>query len=213
MRKLVEATASILDKIQPAPTADTESDKKDTRPKIFIADTADSLQLFRKRLINEIGDKAIIQAALPPPYKAVEHQNVLNQTLSESHLSIHLLDQYAGRQIDDLEDTSFSRLQAETAIEQKQHSLIWVPDSLDTADIEDEQQAQWLQQLKNKKRTNSGYHFVRSNKQSFIEQVNQLIDELQQQQTTPSQDDSSFLIDTHPKDQYYAYQLAAPACE
>lgn len=207
MRKLVEATASILDKM-PKPVQIQETSANSNSPKIFIADVADTLQPFRNRLINEIGDKAIILPSLPPPYEAVKHQQKLNQTLDESSLTIHLLDQWAGRKIDDLEDASFPRLQAETAVNQSQRSLIWVPDTLKAGDIEDEQQAAWLQELESGTRNTSGFQFVRSNRQSFIEQVNQMIEELQSNTSTTKQA-NRFLIDTHQKDQHFAFQLAS----
>ena len=207
MRELVEATASILDKMPKQSEAAKEKPATDNKPKIFIADVADTLQPFRKRLINEIGDQASILPSLPPPYEAVEHQQKLNQTLEEASLSIHLLDQWAGREVDGLEDASFPRVQAEAAANQSQPSLIWVPDTLQADEIEDEQQAQWLEQRENGTRDTAGFQFVRSNRQSFIEQIKQLIDELNSNANT-NQETNKFLIDTHQKDQHFAFQLA-----
>ena len=212
MRNLIEAIAGILNKI-PKSISNASIETTDNRPKIFIADTSDSQQIFRKRLINEFGDNAIILPALPPPYEAKEHQQSLQQSLDESSLSIHLLDQWPGRQVDGLEeDLSFPRIQADTATSTQQPSLIWVPDSLSPQDIEDEQHAIWLKQLETGSRNRSGFQFVRSNRQSFIEQIKQLIDDLQANQSSTTKA-SNFLIDTHQKDQLFAFQLGTLLAE
>ena len=59
MRQLVEAATQTMDALRqqaPAPVTLPDMVPSNDLPKIFLADVADTLQPFRKRLINEIGD-------------------------------------------------------------------------------------------------------------------------------------------------------------
>lgn len=168
---------------------------------------ADTLQPFRKRLINEIGGRAEILPSLPPPYEATEHNQQLTDSLRQANLTIHLLDQWGGRAIDGMDGMTFPRLQAGIVRNRQQPSFVWVPETMHADDMEDEEHAQWLHELENGERQTSGFHFVRSSRQAFIDQVMQMLDELEKHQI-PAAVNSRFLIDTHPKDQRYAYKLA-----
>lgn len=114
MRKLVEATVSILDAMPKAQHQNhNQVETAESGPKIFLADVADTLQPFRKRLINEIktnDETAIILPSMPPPYEAQEHQQELTKKLEQASLSIHLLDQWPGRTVDGMEDRTFPQL-------------------------------------------------------------------------------------------------------
>ncbi len=205
LRKLVDAIASTLDafprRVKVAPPAEERS----SEISIFLADVSDTLRPFRKRVIAEIGDKAQILNALPPPYPSGEHNRRLEAALQQASLSIHLLDQWPGHIIDDLEEQTYPRLQTETAAHNRTESLIWVPDSLTADEIEDEQQAAWLQQMEQGERRDANYRFIRSSRQTMIDQVMQTIAALQQQ--SDGGEPISFLIDTHQKDQRYAFEL------
>jgi hypothetical protein len=206
LRKLVEAIARTLDafprKAQTAPSAEVQT----SGISLFLADVHDTLRPFRKRLIAEIGDKARILDALPPPYPSAEHDRQLEATLQQANLSIHLLDQWPGRVVDDLEEQTYPRLQAESATRHQTPSLIWVPESLAEEEIEDEQQTAWLGRMEQGELGDTNFQFIRSGRQALIDQVLQTLPSLQQKS-----DDGvpvSFLIDTHQKDQRYAFKLA-----
>ena len=206
LRKLVEAIARTMDafprKALEAPSAEVQT----SGISLFLADVPDTLRPFRKRLISEIGDKARILDALPPPYPSAEHDRRLEATLQQANLSIHLLDQWPGRVVDDLEEQTYPRLQSESATRHRTPSLIWVPESLAEEEIEDEQQTAWLGRIEQGERGDTNFQFIRSSRQALIDQVLQTTADLQQEP-----DDGfpvSFLIDTHQKDQRYAFKLA-----
>ncbi|MCP4338709.1 MAG: hypothetical protein GY799_07410 [Desulfobulbaceae bacterium] len=127
--------------------------------------------------------------------------------MQEANLTIHLLDQWPGRPVDDLKEQTYPRLQAESATNHNSQSKVWVPDHLIAAEIEDEEQAAWLEQLERGERKDSAnFQFIRSNRQALINQVLQTIAGLQENVQT--EEPVSFLIDTHQKDQRYAFTLA-----
>lgn len=204
-----EKTLLALAKHSPKPGPENPAPKEDNNtPKVFIANVPDSLKSFRKQLINEIGSKATILSDLPPPFPYAEHERQLQTVLEQSSLSIHLLDQFGGMEIIDATDGStYPQVQADTARKRNQRSLIWVPETLNTDDIEEPEQAIWLNDIENSQRESTGFHFVRSTRQAFIDQVNQVLDELLRQEVT-EEEPSRFLIDTHQKDQRHAYRLA-----
>ena len=211
IRKVVEAAEKTIEalKLQAPAKPDVIQEEKDTGlPKIFIANVPDSLKAFRNQLISEVNHKATVLGSLPPPYAFDEHAKQLDVALSQSSLSIHLLDQFSGTEVVGVTDGStFPIVQADTARSRDQRSLIWVPDTLINTKIEEPDQARWLDDLENGQRQSNGFHFVRSTRQAFIDQVNQVIDELTEQ-TNDSAQLSKFLIDTHQKDQRHAYRLA-----
>lgn len=211
MRKLVEDIAKALQVLPKAEqaTEQTNNAEPSHKPQIFLAEVADTLRPFRKRLIQEIGDQAIVLPNLPPPFPAQDHQQAVDQQLQQTHLSIHLLDQWQGRQMDDGQHC-YPRAQAELAMQKPHSSIIWIPDHLHKDDMEDEQQAQWLHELEHDQRQQHHFQFVRSNRQSLIDQIKQIIEQqLAQNQQAKTDDELRFLIDTHVKDQMSAFELAA----
>ena len=210
MRKVVDAAGEVLDAIslQASIYNNHISPEDQIIPKVFIANVPDSLKAFRNQLVSEIGDKAEVLDQLPPPFEMVKHQEALGKLLNQASLSIHLLDQFSGTEIiGALDGKTFPRVQAETALQGAQRSLVWIPDTLVDSNIEETEQASWLNKLEIDDGRSRCFSFVRSSRQTFVGQVNQLIDEITEKSIsdTPL---SRLLIDTHYKDQRHAYRLA-----
>jgi hypothetical protein len=178
------------------------------RPTVFLADVADSLRTFRKRLIREIGDRARVLDPVPPPMEGDAHDRAVAAALRQADLSIHLLDQWPGREIADGE-ASYPCRQAALAASAEQSALIWVPESLTDEDFEDEDHKSWLASLEQAARSGGSYQFVRAGREPFIAQALDLLDRIAEQQASTQSGPPHVLIDTHRKDQRYAYALAA----
>ena len=207
LRKLVEATAKILEAFPKKTQKRVVSESSTEKVTVFLADVSDTLRRFRKRLIVEIGDTAKVLDALPPPYPLDEHKSALDTAFDQASLSIHLLDQWPGHIIEGTEELSYPRLQADKAILHPIPSLIWRPGSLQNDDIEDPLQADWLEQLEQGERKDASFQFIRSGEQALFDQVRETISTLQQQVTRGDNQSMNFLIDTHQKDQRYAFKL------
>jgi hypothetical protein len=70
-------------------------------PTVFVGDVADSLASVRKRIIAELQRKGVlVGAAVPPPYPAAAHDQRVADVTKNALLSIHLLGQIAGREMD-----------------------------------------------------------------------------------------------------------------
>jgi hypothetical protein len=91
LRPLVTAIYETLGAFPKAATPAAETAHQ-TRPTVFLADVADSLRTFRKRLIREIGDRARVLDPIPPPREGDAHDWAVAGALRQADLSIHLLD-------------------------------------------------------------------------------------------------------------------------
>jgi hypothetical protein len=209
LRKIVDAVEVTLEEIIIHSRTTVVPEQPAEKPvNIFVAYASDPLQPLRDRLIADIGQTgAEILDDIPPPMESAEHRKSVEHALSKASFSIHLLDQWPGRKIIDQKDTTYPRQQAECALISGLDSIIWVPGNLSPQMIEDESQRDWLSRLEKGKRENSRYEFVRSDQTALIELVLQKIFGLQIQTPTNGAE-LSFLIDTHQKDQRYAYKLA-----
>jgi hypothetical protein len=84
---------------------------------------------------------------------------------------------------------------------------VWVPADLDIAGIENEDQRRFLQNCDTRPRTLGQYEFVKCLQSDLLGIVRERIDQLRQQSEL-SAGHPSYLIDTHQKDQRYAFKLA-----
>ncbi|MBU4262422.1 MAG: toll/interleukin-1 receptor domain-containing protein [Proteobacteria bacterium] len=208
LRKLVEAIVKTLDAF-PKDAVSVQA-TKETAPRIslFIADVPDTLQSFRTRLINEVGGSATILSKLPPPYPVEDHNRRLQEVLQQADISIHLLDQWSGRMVDGAEQQTYPRLQADTAVSCQTAAMIWVPADLKMEAIDDKEHSLWLTNLEKGERREARFQFIRSSEQALIDQVLQSIAGLEQENLSGVTGPGRFLIDTHQKDQRYAFELA-----
>ena len=206
MRPIVDAIEDLIQKMTPEPQEQTETISSPIS--IFMADVPDALQDFKERIITEVqrqNVKAITD--IPPPMDAPGHADALNQSLAQTRFSIHLLNQLPGRKIVDHKETTYSREQHEIAFKNSIQQLVWVPSDLDIATIENEEQRQFLQNCETRPRTLGQYEFVKCLQSDFLSLVRERINQCRQQTEDPARH-PSYLIDTHQKDQRYAFKLA-----
>ena len=208
LRPLVDAVEAIL-----APMATTQqsstSERAEARAKaIYIADVAETLQPFRDRLIAEIeSQKDDVLNPAPPPWEFETHSTQVLQLLNKARFSIHLFDQWQGRSIIDRPNTTYPREQFTIARKSHALPLIWVPPELDIKTVENETQRRFLQECAHNHREAGQYEFVRTPQTAFINIVRQkLAQPLPAEPSAPT--GQSYLVDTHQKDQRYAFKLA-----
>lgn len=208
LRPIVDAIEDFIQKVTPSPAIQTENIPQTDQISIFIADVPDALQDFKERIIAETQDQNVeIVTDIPPPMDAKSHADTVSQSLAGAQFSIHLLNQWPGRKILDLKETSYSREQHEMAFKQSIQQLVWLPSDLDIAAVENEEQRRFLQSCENRPRELGQYEFVKCLQSDFVSLIRERIDQCLQQ-TDVSDTHLSYLIDTHQKDQRYAFKLA-----
>ena len=181
--------------------------------KVYIADVPDSLRLLRKRIIAELGDEDVeILPAVPPPYAPEEHETALKQTLESADLSIHLLDEFAGRELDGGGTETFPQKQVEIGAGMKVNQYIWVPKDLNIETIEDVDHQKVLKALEVNADREAVYDFVRFAPTAIRRD---LLDRLEALRVPPVPETvldhhrlSAALLDTHIKDQLHALELS-----
>ena len=191
----------------PAESPDAPPPSEDHGPAVFFADVSDSLRSTRKRLINELERKNIeVVAGMPPPYEARAHEDAFKTAARKSVLSVHLLDQFAGREIDGQANVSYPQKQAEIAREIQAPQLIWVPRDLEVQTVEEENYRAFLNQLENGVRQEARYDFVRGTAAHLGPQILEKLKQLSEQAPIEGEP-RAVLLDTHIKDQLYALEL------
>lgn len=174
---------------------------------IFIADTADSQRKIRKRLIADLDEQGCgVISNIPPPWSREEHRQRLGEVLTQAKLSVHLLDQFPGRGFDDSDDITYPHEQATIGLGADIKQIIWIPEDLDIESIDDVDQRHWIGDLESRRRDSKTYEFVRSGQKALSELIIQQIEKLRQSENS-ADSEQSYLIDTHEKDQQYAFQL------
>lgn len=207
LRRLVDGIYRSLQALKgPAPAVVSSKPPQKT---IFIADTADSLSLNRKRLLNDLqqNDAIRIVSNVPPPFEAAAHEQKIIEVVSQADLSVHLLDNLPGREIQDLEGKSYPQRQVELGLQYGKSQFVWVPQTLDPQLIEDESYRGFLDQLQNGNRGESNYCFVRGSASSISREVLDMLTRAPAAENGKPAAPSAALVDTHLKDQLHAYHL------
>ncbi len=157
---------------------------------VYLAEVADSLRQLRKRIHDDLTREGVSVAwNVPPPFEAEGHRQRVAAVLKRARLSVHLLDGYAGREIDGKPETTYLQEQVRLARDQARSQLIWVPRHL--AEIEDTQKA-LLAEL----RSGGGLH----KGMPPSELVQDILAKLRRDRPLP-EEPQAVLLDGHPKDE------------
>lgn len=176
-------------------------------PLVVVADVSDTLRSTRKRIVQELTRKGVrVESGIPPPYSADEHDERVRRTMGSSSLSVHLLDQFPGREIDGGDGTTYSQRQVELAVRSGGAHFVWVPKALSLSEVEDDRHRAILDRLENGERGERSYEFIRGDPATLSPQI---LDKLKE--ITVAEEDrteaKAVLLDTHIKDQLFAYQV------
>jgi hypothetical protein len=164
---------------------------------VFLAEVADSRRQLRKRIYDDLTREGLSVAwNVPPPYDAEGHRQRVTAILKRARLSVHLLDGYAGREIDDKPETTYLQEQVRLARDQARLPLIWVPRSL--PEVDETQQA-FLTELRSGDRGTSRHRFLDEGMPPS-ELVEDILARLRQDRPLPAEP-RAVLLDGHPKDE------------
>jgi hypothetical protein len=216
LKPIVDAATKLLRAARRTPEAQTPApaavggaaDPKpafDPRPRVFIADVPEALIKLRKQAINALADRARLLPPLPPPATRVEHAQACARRLGEADLSVHLLAEQPGRELDDAEET-FPRCQCDLARAAARPALIWLPEALDLTRVEDEAHRDWLAALEAAPRPETGWRIARGSPVRLIEDLKELIDEVAARRPGGER---LLVIDPYADDQMHGFELAA----
>jgi hypothetical protein len=193
-----------------------EEEKKAESFTIYFGEVADTLRTIRKRTIAELEKKGYtIFHGVPPPDEEVAHQKKVLECMGKANLSVHLFDQYPGKEIVDKPEVSYPQRQAELALTLEKPKLIWMPDEIEVNDVEEENYKLFLQSLENGRKVNGRYEFIKGAHSSVTQYILDMAEQMKVQQQTKTASDArvSVLLDTHYNDQLYAMDVSKTLLE
>jgi hypothetical protein len=195
--------------------AERSESKEDEPFTIFFGDVADSLRTARKRTITELEKKGFkIICDVPPPFEAGAHEKLVTQKLKEANLSVHLLDQFPGREIDDNEGLWYPQKQVELGLQFAPAQMIWLPAETDLNAIEDQLYKTFMSDLEGGKKPAKNIEFIRGAKSTLTQEITDLTEKLKIQQKQPATNGKvAVLLDAYSSDQKYAWELGTSLLE
>jgi len=205
LRKLVDAIHKTLTAIKEV-VAPAAAPKTFTKT-IYLADTADSLVRYRKRLLNDLGNNIRIVSNVPPPYDAESHQEKVVEAMKMADLSVHLLDDLPGREIQGDEGKSYPQKQVELGLQHAKSQFIWVPNTLDAETIEDQCYKNFINELQSGNRGAANYCFIKGSASSISREVTEMLERTPVPGQNGESTSTAALLDTHLKDQRHAFRL------
>jgi hypothetical protein len=214
------------DTTSPPGNAEVVDESKVGRFELYFADVGDTLVKLRRRVVARIkeSDKQVkVGRFLPPPYDPIEHDDEVSKTLKSARLSVHLLNEYPGKPIEDVDNKralTYPQKQAELARDTAQSQLVvWVPKNIDLEQIDPEydEYKNFLKNLdrlaaeeKSKGITDAvqpKHNFIHGASEDLAECILQKVDALRRRDERPPPDVGGILVDTHSKDTIYATQI------
>ncbi len=220
LKQLRDAIINLFDNFPKATTPiedqqATEEVSKEPGFTIFFGEVADTLRTVRKRAISELEKSGYtVLYGVPPPDDAAAHELKVKELLAQTHLSVHLLDQYPGKEIVDTQDIWYPQKQTELALASDKKNMIWVPLEMDIAEIEEDKYKSFVKNIADGKLTAGNYEFIRGSKSTVTQQITELAEQLKtEQKTTPAKGKVSVLLDTHMNDQLYAMDVGRALLE
>ena len=190
----------------PEPSSNGSSGEE---PRVFLADTTESLRELRSSVINALKKEGIETfPRMPPPYPPGEHDSIVTQRISKADLAVHLFDASAGEKyVDGESGKTFLQRQAELGLEHAKSQFIWVPPKavVDIPSIKDEGYRDFLLSLENGKRDKGRYTLQREPASSVPDEIVKKLKELRCTSCLPMS--QAALLETHRKDQLHALEL------
>jgi len=122
-------------------------------------------------------------------------------------LSVHLLDDLPGREIQGDEGKSYPQKQVELGLQHAKSQFIWVPNTLDTETIEDQCYKKFIDELQSGNRGEANYCFIKGSASSISREVTEMLERTQVPDQNGASASAAALLDTHLKDQRHAFKL------
>jgi len=174
---------------------------------VFFADVPDSLVGDRDRVIDDLENANVeILKKLPPPYEAKPHEEDVIKSARHAWLTIHLLDQYPTKKIENLSE-SYDQKQLELCLEHGKTQWIWMPDDLETEKITNDDHKKFLNKIE--KINQSSCNLVSCNRMQLTNEILDAINHLKRIAKKPEPQTlfNKVLLSMHRKDSDFADHL------
>lgn len=176
--------------------------------KIYFGEVAESLHKQKMKTIGELGKLCFeIVTDIPPPIDSAGHEDAVKKELNAADLSVHLLDEEAGKKIAGEEMIGYPQKQVELSLLCNISKLIWVPPAIDISGIKEEKYKGFVQDLLIGKNFSSKISFIRGSESNLTGQIIALTEQIRAEKQIQVKEETAVLLDTHYIDQLYALDL------
>ncbi len=181
---------------------------------IYFGDVTETLSKVKKLTLKELEKAGFnVITGLPPPDDEDQHAAAVTEKLKESCLSVHLLNEFPGREIDGEDAMWYPQKQVELGFRYARQQLIWVPKEVDINSIEEEPYKTFMEGLDSGRQVTDKIEYIRGTKSDLPQQIKNLAEQLKKQLVQPAAGKLSVLLDTHYNDQMYALELSKSLLE
>lgn len=183
---------------------------------IYLGEVADTLRRPRSRIISELEKKGYkVLTGIPPPDEADAHEREARAAIAKADLSIHLLDEYPGKEIFGEPDLWYPQKQVEIALQSDISQMVWVSPEIIYDDIDESLFKDFLTGLETGKPAKKDYEFIRCPKSNLAQEIVDLAEEIKMRKVKVilNEERLSVLLDTHFNDQLYALDLCKTMVE
>ncbi|MDB5207906.1 MAG: hypothetical protein JWR72_2981 [Flavisolibacter sp.] len=169
----------------------------------------DKNQIIRELEINNI---EVVRKVPPPPFSKADYELAVENSLTDSCLSVHLFDSIAG---DEIEEGSDTFIQAQVNIAKKLHKeqLIFIPKQLNFDEIGNNAYKNFLAGLQDKKTDTDNYTLIRESAApnitlEILEKINKINAKKEDEKVFSSSGKApSVFLDFHEQDYKYAINI------
>ncbi len=173
---------------------------------VYLAAVADSLRTPRARLAEELRRRGHeVGLKPPPPYSGKRHREAARRAITGARLSVHLLDDLRGAEIEGDEENTYPWEQVRLGRERAAAQLLWVPRTVDLAAIEDQRQKRFLAELEGGERGERPYDFLRGTAAELAAEVDE---KLRQLAAAPAPAPPAVLLDIQRRDELCVLELS-----
>ncbi len=211
LRALADAVHNLLTVMKEG-TRPTTPPTERARGTVYLADVADTLRTRRRNLTHDLKQRHIeVVSGVPPPYDPTGHDNRMIEVLRGADLSVHLLDDIAGREIEDREGHTYLRRQVELAGKHARSRLIWVPRDLDLAKIKHASHAAFLRGLERGENGGGACDFIRGMRAELAGEIQDKVELLRPASETAATNGNgaSCMLVFHTKDMPHMLPVAS----
>jgi hypothetical protein len=181
---------------------------------VFMAHVKGSLlRKERRRAIDELKRTGVnVRTGVPPPSEFAEHERRVSEELTDADLSVHMLEEDPGGEIDGAPDKFFYREQVEIGKRLGKRQLIRVPKTLEVEAVEDPAHREFLSGLE-AEAAGGALKLVREAPTRIAAEILAELEMLKRQPAAASAaaqapGQSVALLDIHPGDSKFAMELS-----
>jgi hypothetical protein len=207
LNALVAALRTTLVKVQalPGPLSGTDTAGTSPESSVFVAEVSEGMRRHRRGLIKSLKESGRhVVTNIPPPHAAAKHDRKVCEALAQCGLSIHLLNQSPGEEMEDDENEAYPQRQTDLALAHGKGPFIWIPKELDLEAVESSGYREFLSGVERQAPPSACFCRGISANPSHEEIFDQVLRCLEERQPDPSPGGGECLVNYHEQEDAFS---------